>query len=113
MLLGSAALAIGLVLGPLLWPVLRGRVYVRGELGNYTLHGRAFYADCLERGDAFVWWPHLDGGLFVHGLGQLGLYHPLRYAQYLMVPLPWSFGVEVLLSYPVLLAGMYWLLRRW
>ncbi len=112
-LCGFGWLGICAVLGIFLWPMLDGRVYVLDDLGNYTLIGHAFHRESLLRGDEFVWWPYLDGGLFVHGLGQLGLYHPLHYALYRAIPLPWSFSAELFLSYPFLLVGMVWLLRRW
>ncbi len=101
------------VLAIFAWPMLLGRVFVRDDLGNYTLIGRAFFRESLLSGNDFVWWPHLDGGVFLHGLGQLGLYHPFRYLVYRVLPLPWSFSIELFLSYPLMLIGALWLLRRW
>ena len=43
------------------------------ELGAYTVIARDFLRQSLERGDPFLWWPHLDGGVYLHGLGGLGI----------------------------------------
>lgn len=111
-LLGCAALAAGGVLVALATPLAQGRVYVLDDLGSYYLVARAFFRDCLVRGDSPVWWPDLDGGLYLHGLGQLGLYHPLHWLVYRALPLPWSFGLELLASYPALGLGALWCFRR-
>jgi hypothetical protein len=107
----TAAAAAGL-LAAFAAPLALGRVYVLDDLGSYYLIARAFFRDCLVRGDSAVWWPDLDAGLYLHGLGQLGLYHPLRWLAYRALPLPWSFGLELVASYPVFALGAYWLLRR-
>lgn len=111
-LLGCAALAAAGVLAAFATPLLQSRVYVLDDLGSYYLVARSFFRDCLVRGDSPVWWPDLDGGLYLHGLGQLGLYHPLRWLAYRALPLPWSFGLELLASYPAWLLGAYLVLRR-
>ena len=111
-LLGWTALAAFGVLVAFAAPLAQGRVYVLDDLGSYYLVARSFFRDCLVRGDSAVWWPDLDGGLYLHGLGQLGLYHPLRWLAYRALPLPWSFSLELVASYPVWLLGAYWVLRR-
>lgn len=93
-------------------PLALGRVYVLDDLGSYYLIARSFFRDCLLRGDSPVWWPELDGGLYLHGLGQLGLYHPLRWLAYRALPLPWSFALELVASYPAFGLGAYWVFRR-
>jgi hypothetical protein len=112
-LLAAALTSAGAVFLAFAWPLLQGRVYLGGDLGSYTLIARDFLRGCLERGDSFLWWPNLAGGVYLHGLGQLGLFHPLRTATYWALPLPWSFALELLPTYPFALAGMFWLLRRW
>ena len=93
-------------------PLALGRVYVLDDLGSFYLVARSFFRDCLVRGDSPVWWPDLDAGLYLHGLGQLGLYHPLRWLAYRALPLPWSFALELVASYPAFGLGAYWVFRR-
>jgi hypothetical protein len=105
--LGAAGLLVAFAA-----PLALGRVYVLDDLGSYYLIGRSFFRDCLLRGDSPVWWPDLDSGLYLHGLGQLGLYHPLRWLAYRALPLPWSFALELVASYPAFALGAYWVFRR-
>jgi hypothetical protein len=74
---------------------------------------RAFYTDCLARGEPFDWSPQMYCGFYLTGEGQIGGYHPLHLLLYRLLPLPVAFDLECLLSYPFMLAGMYLLLRRW
>jgi hypothetical protein len=94
-------------------PFLAGRVYTADDLGAFHLPLRAFYADCLARGEASDWSPDLDCGFYLTGEGQVGGYHPLHWFLYRFLPLPVAFDLECLLSYPFMLLGMYLLLRRW
>lgn len=103
----SAALLVILAM-----PVLSGQVYVDDDLGAFHLPARAFYAQCLADGNAFDWWPDLFCGFYLTGEGQAGTYHPLHLALYWCLPLPLAFGLEIWLSYPVMLAGMFVWLRR-
>lgn len=93
-------------------PLMRGEVYVADDLGEFHLPLRSFYAQQLERGEPFDWMPSLFAGFYVTGEGQLGGYHPLHWLLYRTLPLRIAFGLEVLLSYPILLGGMYVLLKR-
>ncbi len=95
------------------WPMLSGRVYTSDDLGAYHLPLRQFYAQCLARGHAFDWCPQLYGGFYLSGEGQVGMYHPLHWLLYRWLDLPVAFDLELLLSYPFLLAGMYCFLARW
>jgi hypothetical protein len=93
-------------------PALQGRVYLADDLGEFHLPLRAFYAERLAAGEAFDWLPGLFCGFFVTGEGQLGGYHPLHWVLYRTLPLAAAFDLELLLSYPCLLLGMFVLLRR-
>ncbi len=108
----ATALAAGACLLGLALPALFGHVYVADDLGEFHLPLRAFYAQQLERGEAFDWLPGLYGGFYVTGEGQVGGYHPWHRLLYGRLPLAAAFNLELLLSYPLLLAGSYCLLSR-
>lgn len=93
-------------------PMLLGQVYVADDLGEFHLPLRAFYSQQLERGEQFDWMPSLYGGFYLTGEGQLGSYHPLHQALYRWLPLGLAFDLELLLSYPLMFAGMFFLLAR-
>ncbi|HEX4143649.1 MAG TPA: YfhO family protein [Pirellulales bacterium] len=102
----------------LLWlamaiPLFAGRVYVADDLGAYHLPLRAFYSQQLVAGEPFDWLPSLFSGFYLTGEGQAGTYHPLHLALYRFLPLSVAFDLELLVSYPLMLAGSYLLLRRW
>lgn len=102
-----------LLLAALALPMYWGHVYVADDLGAFHLPARAFYAESLARGESFHWWPQLFGGFYLTGEGQAGTLHPLHWALYRWLPLSLAFDLEVLLSYPWMLLGMYlWLRRR-
>jgi hypothetical protein len=94
-------------------PFLVGRVYTADDLGAFHLPMRAFYADCLARGEPFDWSPQMYCGVYLTGEGQIGGYHPLHLLLYRLLPLPVAFDLECLLSYPIMLVGMFLLLWRW
>ena len=73
-------LACGALLIALAGPALIGRVYTADDLGAFHLPMRAFYSDCLARGEAFDWSPQLYCGFYLTGEGQVGAYHPLHLA---------------------------------
>lgn len=104
-----AAVAVWLALAA---PFLAGRIYTSDDLWAFHLPVRAFYAQCLAAGDRFDWMPSLYAGFYVTAEGQLGAYHPLHWLLYRFLPLDTAFGLELLLPYPLLLAGMYLFLRR-
>ena len=76
----AIGLATAAIFGAIALPMLQGRIYVDDDLKNYCLPLRAFYAECLARGDRFEWCPSLFCGFDLHGEGQEGLYHPLHLA---------------------------------
>jgi hypothetical protein len=101
-----------LVLGAMTAPLLFGRVNIVDDLGAFHLPIRAFYAGQLARGEAFDWMPQLFDGFYLTGEGQAGTYHPWHWLLYRALPLPVAFELELLGSYPFMLWGMYWFLRR-
>jgi len=94
-------------------PLFLGHVPVQGDLGNFNLPARHFYAQCLQRGDAFDWTPQIFGGLFLTGEGQHGPYHPLHWLMYRFLPLDKAFALEVFLPVVIMGTGMYFFLRRY
>jgi len=107
-------LAMGvLVIGAMAWPIGQGRVYIADDLGIFHLAARAFYARSLALGESFLWWPDVMCGYYLQGEGQAGLSHPIHLLLYRMLPLAAAFTLELVLHYPFLLAGTFFLLRRW
>jgi hypothetical protein len=102
----------GVLLTVLAVPFLAGEVYVGDDLGAFHLPVREFYSRALADGDAFDWMPSLFTGCYLTGEGQAGTYHPVHWGLYRFLPLQAAFGLEILLSYPVMLLGMYFWLRR-
>ena len=93
-------------------PAFFGRVHVGDDLGNLHLPVRGAYQAALHRQESVLWSPHLYGGMYLHGEGQAGLYHPLHWLLYRFLPLSWGFTLEFVLSYAVMFPGMYLMLRR-
>lgn len=101
-----------LLLAAMCGPFFAGRVYTSDDLGAFHLPLRQFYAQCLERGDPFDWCPQLYSGFYLSGEGQVGMYHPLHWLLYRFLNLQTAFDLELLLSYPLLLAGCYLFFNR-
>lgn len=94
-------------------PLLRGTVYEFDDLNNYHLPYRYFYSQCLKASDNFTWIPNVFCGFYLHGEGQVGMFHPLHLLLYRFLPLNVAYNLELILSYPFMLAGMFLFLRRW
>jgi hypothetical protein len=109
----AVGLAASAILAAIALPMLQGRIYVEDDLQKFHLPLRAFYADCLARGDRFEWCPDLFCGFDLHGEGQVGMYHPLHLALYGLLPLTSAFNLELLANYVVAFAGMALFLRHW
>lgn len=107
--LGAAALIICL----LAMPLFLGQVYKHDDLSRYHLPYRYFYAKSLSAGENFTWIPHVFCGFYLHGEGQVGMFHPLHLILYRILPLGVAFNLELLLSYPFMFAGLFLFLRRW
>jgi len=100
------------LLAVLAGPFFAGRVYTRDDLGAFHLPTRAFYAEQLQRGEPFDWMPSLFSGFYLTGEGQAGTYHPAHLLLYRLLPLRAAMAWEWLLPYPMMLGGMFLLLRR-
>src|SRR5688500_95395 len=100
------------LLGGLVLPLLRGRVFVYNDLSWFHLPLRHLFREALRAGDSVLWTPAIFAGHYVHGDGQAGVAHPLHQLLYRLFPLDQAFNLELIVSYPVAFAGMWWLLRR-
>jgi hypothetical protein len=106
-------IAAAMVLALLGHPIVTGEVYTANDLAAFHLPTRVFYARCLAEGHSFLWFPHEYTGVYLHGEGQAGLYHPLNWLLYRLLPLNTAFNLELLRSYAFALPGAYLFLRRW
>lgn len=111
-LTGTLVVLSVVLLLPLIAPVATGRVHVGDDLGNMHLPVRALYQAALRSGQPLLWTPYLYSGMYLHGEGQAGMYHPAHLLLYWLLPLPWAFALELAGSYVVMLPGMYLFLRR-
>ena len=105
--------AAAVVLALLGYPIVTGEVYTANDLAAFHLPTRVFYARCLAEGHSFLWFPYEYTGVYLHGEGQAGLYHPLNWLLYRLLPLNTAFNLELLRSYVFALPGTYLFLRRW
>jgi hypothetical protein len=103
----------GFLLFILVLPLLSGTVHEFDDLNNYHLPYRYFYAQCLKNGYNFTWIPDVFCGFYLHGEGQVGMFHPLHLFLYKFLPLNIAYNLELILSYPFMIAGMFFFLRRW
>ena len=101
------------ILAAIAWPMVLGQLYTLDDLSRYHIPMRAFFARALEAGRNYTWTPNVYCGYYVHGEGQVGMYHPLHQLLYRFLPFTEAFNLELFLSYPAMLAGMYFFLRRW
>jgi len=108
-----ALAAVFAVLGWLALPLARSEVLVDSDLSKFYLPFRHFYHHALRTGDRFTWFPYVYTGFYLHGEGQLGLFHPLNLLLYRLLPLAPAFHLEFLRSYVFLLVGTYLFMRRW
>ncbi|HEY9070271.1 MAG TPA: hypothetical protein VIV61_08420 [Candidatus Ozemobacteraceae bacterium] len=92
-------------------PALLGWGYMYEDLRAFYHPLRAWYSSCLGHGHRFDWMLTIFGGFYASGEGQLGAYHPFHQMIYRFLPLEAAFAVELLASYPFMLAGMYLFLR--
>ena len=106
-LICSAALLL-----PLAWPLLQGRVFVYNDLSWFHLPFRHLYQQALEKGDSLLWTPAIFSGVYFHGEGQTGVFHPLHLLLYRVLPLQAAFNLELLANYVAAFAGTWWFLRR-
>jgi hypothetical protein len=111
-LTACSVLAGLLLLAALAGPFFAGRIYTADDLGAFHLPIRAFYADRLAHGQPCDWMPQLFSGFYLTGEGQAGVYHPLHQLLYRFLPLRAALAWEYLLPYPLMMLGMWLLLKR-
>jgi hypothetical protein len=103
----STALFLGLA-----WPIFFGLMFPADDMGAFHIPMRYLYQRALHAGDSLLWTPAVLAGVYIHGEGQLGAFHPLHQVLYRLLPLEVAINLQVLASYAWGFAGMYWLLRR-
>jgi hypothetical protein len=100
------------LLAPLLGPLIKGRVFVYNDLSWFHLPLRYLYQEALHAGDTVLWTPSIFAGFYLHGEGQIGLFHPFHQLLYRVLPLDAGFNLELVTSYPLAFGGTLWFLRR-
>ncbi|WP_372371223.1 hypothetical protein [Candidatus Uabimicrobium sp. HlEnr_7] len=105
--------AAGAVFLVLIFPALQAKTYILNDLINFHIPMRMFYQDCLVSGDSFLWFSNIFCGYYIHGEGQVGMYHPLHLFLYYSLPLSVAFNVELFIHYPLMFFGTYFLAKRW
>jgi hypothetical protein len=108
---GQVAAAILLIAG-IARPLFLGEIYTEPDLRTFHLVFRFFYAEMLAGGQDFLWFPYEYNGFYLHGEGQLNLYHPLNWLLYRFFPLDIAFNLELIRNYVLLLWGTYLFARR-
>ena len=93
-------------------PMSRGKYYTFDDLGDFHIPLRSFYSDSLAKGESFYWFPRMYCGFDLHGEGQVGMYHPLHFVLYRLLPFEIAFALEFLSSYCFLSLGTFLLFRR-
>jgi hypothetical protein len=111
-LAGVATGASAVLLAMLAWPLVTRRVFVFDDLQWFHLPLRYLYQQALQAGDTVLWTPSIFAGLYLHGEGQLGAFHPLHQLLYRLLPLDIAFNLEAITSYVAAFAGMVWFLGR-
>ncbi|MEQ1760241.1 MAG: YfhO family protein [Vicinamibacterales bacterium] len=111
----------------ILWPVLAvsvamlvwmgrslvtGQIPFTGDLLHWNYPIRDFFAGALARGQRVWWMPSIFGGFDVAGEGQLGVFHPMHWLLYRVLPLDRAFAIEMVLPYVVIFSGTWLFLRR-
>jgi len=100
------------LLAPLLRPLLIGRVFVYNDLSWFHLPMRYLFQQALRSGDSVLWTPAIFAGFYLHGEGQIGLFHPFHQLLYRTLPLGPALNLELIANYVAAFAGMVWFLRR-
>jgi hypothetical protein len=107
-----AAACSAALFAPLLVPLVTGRVFVYNDLLWFHLPLRHLYQQALAAGDTVLWTPSIFAGLYLHGEGQGGFFHPFHQLLYRLLPLGAAFNVELIANYPIAFGGMFCFLRR-
>jgi hypothetical protein len=97
---------------PLAWPLVAGRLFWEDDFGTFQIPLRYLYQQALLAGDSLLWTPAIMSGLYLHGEGQAGLFHPFHLFIYRVLPLTIALNLEFVTSYAAAFAGMAWFLKR-
>lgn len=106
-------LLFGYFFGALLLPAMRGQLLFIDDIPSFFFPFRHWYGYCLQNGLSFLWTPDVFGGMYLHGEGQQGLFHPLHLLLYWMFPSTAAFAIHTAVAYAWLAGGTYALFRHW
>ena len=98
--------------GPLLYPLLTGKVFTRDDFAALQLPFRYLYQEALRSGGSFLWTSAYHSGFYLHGVGIAGMAHPLHLLLYRVLPLGVAFNLEIVTPFVAMFAGTWLLLRR-
>ena len=73
---------------------------------------RHLYREALHSGDSVLWTPSIFAGFYMHGEGQIGVFHPFHQVLYRALPLRPAFNLELIANYIAAFAGTFWFFRR-
>ena len=110
--LAAVAACSAALLAPLLYPLVTGRVFVYNDLTWFHLPMRHLFQQALEANDTVLWTPSIFSGFYMHGEGQVGLFHPFHQLLYRLLPLGIAFNLELIANYVAAFGGMVVFLRR-
>jgi hypothetical protein len=108
-LLAASVVLVGLAS----WPLFAGRGYIYADLGGGYLPYRAYIHQQLRSGVLPLWKPDTFGGYYLHGEGEAGLFHPYHLMVFRLLDPLLQIQLEIALAYALLLAGCFFLFRRW
>ena len=112
LLAGLTVLGSALMLLAFSWPWILGDIYLEHDITANFVPFRYFYAQCLARGESYLWVPNIFSGFYLHGDGQNGMSHPLHLFLYSQFSFTTALDLEFILSYPFMFWGMILFLRR-
>jgi len=106
------AICSAALLAPILVPLFSDRVFVSNDLSWFHLPMRHLYREALHSGDSVLWTPSIFAGFYMHGEGQLGMFHPFHQLVYRVLQLQPALNIELIANYPAAFGGTFWFLRR-
>lgn len=99
--------------GSLVSLAVRGQVLFTDDVPLFFFPFRHWYGECLKNGLSFLWTPDIYGGMYLHGEGQQGMFHPLHLLLYRLLPSTAAFALHTAAAYAWLAGGVYALFRYW
>jgi hypothetical protein len=107
-----APLLVGLALAAWYWrPLLEGAGFIGGDVYNYFMPLKTYYAEGLARGELRFWHPGIGNGVSVLGESQTGMFYPFHLLAYRMLPVATAYNAVFLLHYVLAYVFFYWLAR--